>query len=56
MEIKIKSLKFDADKKLVALIETKVERRARSTSGEAAAANVYKLILSTLHFPSTNPW
>lgn len=40
MEIKIKSLKFDADKKLIAFIEKKVARLSKFLAGTQADAEV----------------
>ena len=40
MEIKIKSLKFDADKKLVAFVEKKVTRLEKFFAGAEPAAEV----------------
>ncbi|MCQ2176409.1 MAG: HPF/RaiA family ribosome-associated protein [Bacteroidales bacterium] len=40
MEIKIKSLKFDADKKLIAFVEKKVARLSKFLSGADVDAEV----------------
>ena len=40
MEIRIKSLKFDADKKLIAFVEKKVERLSKFFAGVEADADV----------------
>ena len=40
MEIKIKSLKFDADKKLIAFVEKKVARLSKFLAGVDADAEV----------------
>lgn len=40
MEITIKSLKFDADKKLIAFVEKKVERLSKFLAGVEADAEV----------------
>lgn len=40
MEITIKSLKFDADKKLIAFVEKKVERLSKFLAGAQASAEV----------------
>lgn len=40
MEITIKSLKFDADKKLIAFVEKKVDRLSKFLAGSEAVAEV----------------
>ena len=40
MEIRIQSLKFDADKKLIAFVEKKVERLSKFLAGTQADAEV----------------
>ena len=47
MEIKIKSLKFDADEKLIAYVEKKVKRLAKFHDGAATA----EVTLTLLHEP-----